>query len=77
MSFPTLGALGSFKDFEMGEMKFPEMKIGDAALPGKPVQIQMPPPTIPQPPPIAPPPRLPGKLAVPPPIKPRPTFSGR
>lgn len=32
MNFAALGALGSFKDFEMGEMKFPEMKIGDAAV---------------------------------------------
>jgi carbonic anhydrase len=30
--FAALGAAGSFKDFEMGEMKFPEMKIGDAAV---------------------------------------------
>ena len=29
--FATIGAAGSFKDFEMGEMKFPESKIGDAA----------------------------------------------
>src|SRR5271170_7338509 len=31
--FATIGILGSFKDFEMGEMRFPEMKIGDAASP--------------------------------------------
>jgi carbonic anhydrase len=30
-SFGTMGALGAFKDFEMGVMKFPEMKIGEAA----------------------------------------------
>ncbi len=32
MDMATIGALGSSKDFEMGEMKFPEMKIGEAAL---------------------------------------------
>src|SRR5882724_11924528 len=37
--FATMGALGAFKDFDMGEMKFPEMKIGDAALPGKPAEM--------------------------------------
>src|SRR5271168_115928 len=36
-AFSTMGALGAFKDFEMGEMKFPEMQIGDAASHGKPV----------------------------------------
>jgi carbonic anhydrase len=74
MDFASIGALGSFKDFEMGEMKFPEMKIGEAALPGQPVQI--PSPTIAQPP-SALPPRMPGKLAAPPPIRPRPNFPGR
>ena len=29
--FSSLGNLGSFQDFEPGEMKFPEMKIGEAA----------------------------------------------
>jgi carbonic anhydrase len=29
--FATVGELGSFKDFEIGEMKFPEMKIGEAS----------------------------------------------
>ena len=32
MDFAALGAAGSFKDFEMGEMTFPELKIGDAAV---------------------------------------------
>ena len=32
MDFAALGVVGSFKDFEMGEMKFPELKIGDAAV---------------------------------------------
>ena len=75
MDFASIGAAGSFKDFELGEMKFPEMKIGDAALPGKPVQSSA--PTIAPPLAAAPPPRMPGKLAVPPPIKPRPTFPGK
>ena len=76
---PTLAktdfaALGSFQDFNLGEMKFPEMKIGEAALPGKPVEI--PAPMMAQPPSAAPP-RMPGKLAAPPPIRPRPNFPVR
>ncbi len=31
MEFPKLDALGSFKDFALGEMKFPETKIGEVA----------------------------------------------
>ncbi|HEY5042258.1 MAG TPA: carbonic anhydrase [Verrucomicrobiae bacterium] len=31
MDFAALGATDSFKDFDLGEMKFPEMKIGEAA----------------------------------------------
>jgi carbonic anhydrase len=30
--FSTLGALDTFQNFEMGEMKFPDLKIGDAAV---------------------------------------------
>jgi carbonic anhydrase len=30
--FASIGGLDSFKNFEMGEMKFPEMKIGEAAV---------------------------------------------
>jgi carbonic anhydrase len=67
--FAALGAAGSFKDFEMGEMKFPEMKIGEASakigehqtkpLPVLPVASPPPvmsvhPPKIPLPPPIRP-----------------------
>jgi len=76
--FATLGAAGSFKDFEMGEMKFPEMKIGDAALPGKLVQPTVI-PSMPQPPPVTalPPKRTTGKMPVPPPIQPRPRFPGK
>ncbi len=84
--FASIGGLGSFQDFTMGEMKFPELKIGDAAV------------KVPGVPPVAPPaspaaasipdlaeklwPKPPGttlpplkkKNAVPPPIRPRPTF---
>ena len=77
MDFTALGTVGSFKDFEMGEMKFPEMKIGDAAMPDKPDQ-----PTVIVPPPPAPTPTLPplklsGKMPAPPPIQPRPRFPGK
>ncbi len=36
-TFSSMGALGAFKDFEMGEMKFPEVKIGDALSHNKPL----------------------------------------
>jgi carbonic anhydrase len=47
-SSPQIGALGSMSDFNLGEMKFPEMKIGDAASPVKPMQT-LPLPASPQP----------------------------
>ena len=65
-------ALGAFKDFEMGEMKFPEMKIGDAASSVKPIRVEV------QPAPVAattasvPPPLKKSPL---PPIRPRPSLS--
>lgn len=31
LDFPALDSLGAFKDFALGEMKFPETKIGEAA----------------------------------------------
>ncbi len=74
--FASIGNLGSFKDFEMGEMKFPDLKIGDAALP----VISVPPrvvPSAPAPAATLPPKRTPAKMTAPPPLKPRPTFSGR
>jgi hypothetical protein len=47
MDFAALGAVGSFKDFEMGEMKFPEMKIGEASVKVPPeIQTTAPTPTI-------------------------------
>ena len=61
----------------MGEMKFPEMKIGDQALPGKPLPerihvIPSPAPTLPLALPKASPPSIPPKKApLPPPIRPR------
>ena len=72
MDFAALGTTGSFKDFEMGEMKFPEMKIGEASAkigsseikPASPSQI---PPPVPPPPAGARPPKIP----MPPPIRPR------
>ncbi len=75
MRFDSIGDLGSFKNFEMGEMKFPEMKIGDAALP----ENLVPPVTVPPPPKVAtlPPLKITGKIPAPPPIQPRPRFPGR
>jgi len=76
-SMPALGAPGSFKDFELGEMKFPGMKIGDAALPGIPLQSRPIPPPSAAPPTASPPLKNHGnKPAAPPPIKPRPFFTG-
>jgi carbonic anhydrase len=69
--FATIGAAGSFKDFEMGEMKFPESKIGDAAARTELSEIKPPvatPPQI-QTSPIAP--ARPPKIPLPPPIRPR------
>jgi hypothetical protein len=36
-------SLGAFKEFAMGEMKFPEMKIGEAAPVSKPAAMPVPP----------------------------------
>jgi carbonic anhydrase len=73
----ALESLGSFKDFVMGEMKFPDVKIGDSALPGKLSEgpIHVAPPSAPALPPAAPksspPPIRPAKAPLPPPIRPR------
>jgi hypothetical protein len=57
-------------------MKFPEMKIGDAAFSGKPVPpVSVAPP--PAPAPTLPPLKISGKIPVPPRIQPRPTFPGK
>jgi carbonic anhydrase len=76
MDFAALGSLGAFKDFDMGEMKFPEMKIGEAALPGKLPQTPTTPVLKIQPvaPPVVPPPLRPAKVQPPPPIRPRPNL---
>ena len=80
--FAALGALGADKGFDLGEMKFPEMKIGDAAV--KPLVTPTPPVGADEPPvveaPKAQPPTLPPlrkKSPPPPPIQPRPRFPGR
>jgi carbonic anhydrase len=63
----TLGGPAAFQDFSMGEMKFPDMKIGDHSLPGKIADVvrETPPPLPPEPgmkksplPPIRPKPPL-------------------
>jgi carbonic anhydrase len=71
----AMESLGAFKDFAMGEMKFPEMKIGEASAkigsaeisPAPPPQIM---PLTPPQPAAAPPPKIP----LPPPIRPRVTL---
>ena len=80
----ALESLGAFKDFAMGEMKFPEMKIGEAAtqitdwaakqieqIKGQPMPVPpvVPPPTISAPPPA--------KVPMPPPVRPRVDFRRR
>lgn len=65
--FATIGALGSFQNFEMGEMKFPEMKIGEASMKIGSSEIPPAPPLITSPAPGAVPPKIP----LPPPIRPR------
>jgi len=81
MDFAALGAAGAFKDFAMGEMKFPEMKIGEAAAKPpvvQPTQVRM------VATPAAEPPKTPAatlppmrKKSSPPPIQPRPRFPGK
>jgi carbonic anhydrase len=69
--FPQLSAFARLGDFEMGEMKFPEMKIGDAALPGRPVELKVQPAAISVSSSSVPPPLPKYPL---PPVKPRPDF---
>ncbi|HEY4415227.1 MAG TPA: carbonic anhydrase [Verrucomicrobiae bacterium] len=75
MDFAAIGTTGALKDFDLGEMKFPEMKIGDAAMPGVPFTVK--PPTIVSTPTVPPviksplPPLRPAKVPLPPPIRPR------
>jgi len=88
--FASIGELGAFKDFAMGEMKFPETKIGEVAAKAHEViedvrkaagAVESTAETIVQiaekhwpKSPPLPPKRVAGKTAVPPPIRPRPTF---
>lgn len=80
MDFAPLGDLGSFKDFDLGEMKFPEMKIGDSSAPANPSNLQPAPILRTQPPappvikPSALPPLRPAKVAAPPTIRPRSNY---
>jgi carbonic anhydrase len=73
--FPKLDALGSFKDFELGEMKFPETKIGEASAKIGSAEIKLPlasqiasPVSSPNTPPSPP------KIPLPPPLRPRVTL---
>lgn len=88
--FPKLDALGSFKDFAMGEMKFPDTKIGEVAAKIQ-NEIQEIKPVLESAqntaetivnyadkhwpqPPGAKPPPLKVRKQSPPPLRPRPTF---
>jgi carbonic anhydrase len=68
LSLASMGELGSFKNFNMGELKFPELKIGDATLLERPIHPVITPVIEVS----APKPK--GRLQTPPPLKPRPTF---
>lgn len=57
-----IGSPGSMGDFNLGEMKFPDMKIGDAAAPGQPPEFKPRAPMLVVPPAAA-------AAAVPPPLK--------
>jgi carbonic anhydrase len=72
MDFAALGHAGSFKDFDMGEMKFPEMKIGEASVKIGELEIKTD-STAPVLPPVSTAPATvrPPKIPLPPPIRPR------
>jgi carbonic anhydrase len=75
LDFAALGATGSIKDFEMGEMNFPEMKIGEASAKIGSAEIKSEASTSIVPPvssasSVMPPPKIP----LPPPIRPRVTL---
>ena len=69
----TVDALKPLTDFQIGEMKFPETKIGEIVtktedwLREKVHQLEVQPPAVPPPPPAAAPPRIP----MPPPLRPK------
>jgi carbonic anhydrase len=75
MDFAKLGALGSFKDFELGEMKFPEMKIGEAAAKIGETEIKPVMPSSAVPPVVQSSGAMrPPKIPLPPPLRPRVTL---
>ena len=67
----NLESLGAFKDFVMGEMKFPEMKIGEALAKIGEHEIKPSPPAAPSYSPALTLPERPPKIPLPPPIRPR------
>ena len=75
---PQIGSLGAMADFNMGEMKFPDMKIGDAASTHNltqsktPSSPSSPPPMIVVPPAATPPPLKKSPL---PPIRMKPPLN--
>jgi carbonic anhydrase len=68
----AMESLGAFKDFALGEMKFPEMKIGEASakIGSTEIKSESPPSIVP---PATPQPAVapPAKIPLPPPIRPR------
>jgi len=76
----TVDALKNLTDFNIGEMKFPETKIGETVthaqdwLAKKVHELEVKPPAPPSP---APPPGAPPKIPMPPPIRPRIIRKGR
>jgi carbonic anhydrase len=73
----TVDALKSLADFQIGEMKFPETRIGEKVaqaggwLEEKIGELQVQPPPPPPIPSAPPPPPAPPKLPLPPPLKPK------
>ena len=92
-AFPALGGPGGFQDFALGEMKFPEAKIGEVAsksvhsvppVPssstssiGSTAAPPLPPPVMPPPISVAPLPPRRLKTPLPPPIRPGSDFRRR
>jgi carbonic anhydrase len=80
-NFDSLGSLGTFKEFNLGEMKFPGIRIGDTASPqnqsqetqigANEVPIVAPPKTVVLPPITS---NKPPKIPLPPPIRPGSNF---
>jgi carbonic anhydrase len=70
-SSAEIGAHGSMADFDIGEMKFPEMKIGEASARTELSEIRPVVPPVPQIQPSITAPGRPPKIPLPPPIRPR------